>query len=255
MIVFTGTSWHTEYLPIFHDIYNNILMKSKENVIQQKKTGWFGIPLYKSTQASPWYPMQCTYVFLVHLVVQLSKVNYAFSLEHYIGCRWLSFVLFVALLLHCFCIKRFSLPVWTCFYTREKNFCKTWFQVGMELKKVPKQGRDERTQEDYPASAKIHTRCSVVFLRSFISAFFYTFFSSIPTWNQVLQKLFSLVPVLFRGFLNQLLITCRRQTHYRAGDEPVLRRRRTRWKRAFKLKPHTHTHIHTASYQRLPYRP
>ena len=34
-------------------------------------------------------------------------------------------------------------------FTREKSFCKTCFQVGMELKKVQKQGRDEKTQEDY----------------------------------------------------------------------------------------------------------
>ena len=49
----------------------------------------------------------------------------------------------------------------------KKSFCKTWSEVGMEPKKVQRQGRDERTQEDYPTSAKIHTRCRVVFLRSF----------------------------------------------------------------------------------------
>ena len=37
----------------------------------------------------------------------------------------------------------------------------------MEPKKVQKQARDERTQEDYPTSAKIHTRCRVVFWRLF----------------------------------------------------------------------------------------
>ena len=37
---------------------------------------------------------------------------------------------------------------------REKSFCKTSFRVGMELKKVHKQGRGERMQEDYPKSAK-----------------------------------------------------------------------------------------------------
>ena len=62
--------------------------------------------------------------------------------------------------------------------TREKSFCKTWFQVGMELKKVQKQGRDERTQEEYRTSAKISTRCRVVFLRSFISALFLYLFSA-----------------------------------------------------------------------------
>ena len=54
------------------------------------------------------------------------------------------------------------------------------FKLGMELKKVQKQGRDERTQEDYPTSAKIHTRCRVVFLRSFISALFLYFFQLHP---------------------------------------------------------------------------
>ena len=36
---------------------------------------------------------------------------------------------------------------------REKSFYKTSFQLGMGLKKVKKQGRDEKTQEDYPTSA------------------------------------------------------------------------------------------------------
>ena len=46
----------------------------------------------------------------------------------------------------------------------------------MELKKVQKQGRDERTQEDYRTSAVYFCRCTVVFLRSFISALFLYFF-------------------------------------------------------------------------------
>ena len=54
------------------------------------------------------------------------------------------------------------------------------FKLEKELKKVQKQGRDERTQEDYPTSAKIHTRCRVVFLRSFISALFLCFFQLHP---------------------------------------------------------------------------
>ena len=33
---------------------------------------------------------------------------------------------------------------------QKKSFCKTSFQVGMDVKKVQKQGRGERTQEDYP---------------------------------------------------------------------------------------------------------
>ena len=54
------------------------------------------------------------------------------------------------------------------------------FKLGMELKKVQKQGRDERTQEDYRTSAKIHSRCRVVFLRSFISTLFLYFFQLHP---------------------------------------------------------------------------
>ena len=33
----------------------------------------------------------------------------------------------------------------------EKSFCKTSLQVGMDLKNVKKQGRNEGTQEDYPS--------------------------------------------------------------------------------------------------------
>ena len=39
-------------------------------------------------------------------------------------------------------------------------------KLGKELKKVQKQGRDERTQEDYPTSGVYFCRCRVVFLRS-----------------------------------------------------------------------------------------
>ena len=53
-------------------------------------------------------------------------------------------------------------------------------KLGMELKKVQKQGRDERTQEDYPTSAKVHSKCRVVFLRSFISTLFLYFFQLHP---------------------------------------------------------------------------
>ena len=53
-----------------------------------------------------------------------------------------------------------------------KSFSKTSFQLRIELKKGRKQGRDEKTQEDYPTSAKIHSKYRVVFLRSFISAVF-----------------------------------------------------------------------------------
>ena len=38
-----------------------------------------------------------------------------------------------------------------------KSFCKSSFQLGMGLKKVQKQGRDERTHKDYPRFAKKYT--------------------------------------------------------------------------------------------------
>ena len=52
----------------------------------------------------------------------------------------------------------------------------------MELKKVQKQGRDERTQKDYPTSAVCLCRCTcrVFFLRSFISVLFLYFFQLHP---------------------------------------------------------------------------
>ena len=62
----------------------------------------------------------------------------------------------------------------------EKGFNKTSFHIGMSLKKVRKQGKDERTQEDYPTSAKItadvgKSSCVLSSLSSFS-----TFFRSIP---------------------------------------------------------------------------
>ena len=79
--------------------------------------------------------------------------------------------------------------------TREKSLWKTWFQLGMGLKKVQKQGRDERMQGDYPISALYFCRCQVVFLRSFISALFLYFSQPhyIPNWNKVLQNLLCLI--------------------------------------------------------------
>ena len=63
----------------------------------------------------------------------------------------------------------------------------------MELKKVQKQGRDERTQEDYPISGVYFCRCRVVFLRSFISALFLNFFQLNPYLKSSLTETFSLV--------------------------------------------------------------
>ena len=112
-------------------------------------------------------------------------------------------------------------------YTREKKFLWNFISSRDGAEKSTEQGRDERTQEDNPTSAKIHSRCRVVFLRSFISALFLYFFSSIPTWNQVSQKLFSLVSVFFQGFLNQPLIRNERVTvsetnALRAGENTLV---------------------------------
>ena len=71
-----------------------------------------------------------------------------------------------------------SVPAQFGYCTREKvlqNFVSS--RDGPE--KVQKQGRNERMQEDYPTSAKIQSRCRVVFSRFFISALFmYIPFSS-----------------------------------------------------------------------------
>ena len=50
----------------------------------------------------------------------------------------------------------------------------------MELEKVQKQARDERTQEEYPTSGVYFCRCRVVFWHSFISALFLYFFQPHP---------------------------------------------------------------------------
>ena len=75
----------------------------------------------------------------------------------------------------------------------KKSSVKLDFKLGMELKKVQKQGRDERTQEDYPTSAKIHTRSRVVFLSSCVLSSlpcFCTFFSSIPNLKSSFTETF-----------------------------------------------------------------
>ena len=59
--------------------------------------------------------------------------------------------------------------------------------------KVQKQGRDERTQEDYRASAVYFCRCTVVFLHSFISALFLYFFQLHPYVKSSFTETFSLV--------------------------------------------------------------
>ena len=63
----------------------------------------------------------------------------------------------------------------------------------MELKKGRKRGREETTQEDYPTFAKIHSRCQVVFLHSFLSALFRPFFSSILKGSSIIISIFTSV--------------------------------------------------------------
>ena len=84
----------------------------------------------------------------------------------------------------------------------------------MGLKKGQKQGRDEETQEDYPTFAKNTQQMYIVGYSSCVLLSlpcFCPFFRPILTWNEVLQRLFPLVCVLFWGFLNHL--PNRRQTH------------------------------------------
>ena len=91
---------------------------------------------------------------------------------------------------------------------------------------------------------------------------FLYFFWSIPTWNEVLQKLFFPGFCSFWGVFNQLPIeliwsllptseydTTLQTNAFTAGDECVLCWRRICWKCVFEFQPHTHTH--TASHQWL----
>ena len=57
----------------------------------------------------------------------------------------------------------------------EKRFHRTSFQLGMDQK----QGKDERTQEDYPTNAVYFCRCRVVLCPS-LSALFLSFFQVHP---------------------------------------------------------------------------
>ena len=62
----------------------------------------------------------------------------------------------------------------------------------------------ERTQEDYPTSAKKLSRCRVVFMHSFISGSFLYFYHVHLCLKWSLTEPFSLVSALSWGFLNQL---------------------------------------------------
>ena len=129
----------------------------------------------------------------------------------------------------------------------------------MDLKRGQKQGRDERTQENYLTYAKIHSRWRVVFWRSFICLAFCPFFRPILNRNEVLQKVSSLVFVLFRGFFKppskqktntfivletitftwRTNVLCASDKRFSAGNEHV------------QTSASLHTHSYTCSYQWL----
>ena len=64
-----------------------------------------------------------------------------------------------------------------------KSFCKTSFQVGMNPKKVQKQGRNERTRENYPTPTVYFFFTNVGWSSHILSSqpCCRTFFGSIPT--------------------------------------------------------------------------
>ena len=64
--------------------------------------------------------------------------------------------------------------------TEEREFNLTSYHLRIELIKGQKQGRDERTQQEYPTSVAHLWKCRVVFLCSFISALFLSFFQGHP---------------------------------------------------------------------------
>ena len=43
-------------------------------------------------------------------------------------------------------------------YTRRKSLCRTLFEVGIDLQKVQKQGREENMREDYPNTERWQKR-------------------------------------------------------------------------------------------------
>ena len=73
-------------------------------------------------------------------------------------------------------------------------------------------------QEDYPTAAKIHSRCRLVFLGSFISALSLYSFQLHPYLKSsfIVPSLFS----FFTGFLNQLLI--RRRTRFKLDTNTII---------------------------------
>ena len=137
----------------------------------------------------------------------------------------------------------------------------------MKVKKDWKKAWNEGSQENYPIYICQNTqqmymyKYRVVFLH--LKLCFFTFFMSIPTWNEALQILFSCFSTLLCGNFqikykhvycagDEFGIGDERIWPWRwtlslkntsPGDEP------TRWKRTFELYSHTHTQIATSDFQ------
>ena len=128
----------------------------------------------------------------------------------------------------------------------------------MGLKKVQKQGKDERTQEDYQTSAKVHSRCTLVFF--IIPLCFVSVLSSGSSLTEMkFSKKISLVSVFFGGFLNHL--SKRRITHLLSWSQTLLAwGANTLWAsdkhfitgdEQIEKECSNFSHTHRASYQRL----
>ena len=71
--------------------------------------------------------------------------------------------------------------LWWHYSTKEKSFCETSLQVGTGLNRSTKQSRNEITQEDYPTSAKICSRCTVGSLPACFHLFCFVILGAAPS--------------------------------------------------------------------------
>ena len=91
-------------------------------------------------------------------------------------------------------------------YTREKCFCKTLFQLGMDRKKdrdtaeMKERRKTTRYLQKYTADIGYYPMSAVYFCFLSSLSCFRPLFRSITNRNKVSQKLFSTVSVVFRGF-------------------------------------------------------
>ena len=105
-------------------------------------------------------------------------------------------------------------------------------------------------------SAKMHCRCRVVFFRSFISYLVSVLFQVHPYLKWSLQKPFSLVSLLFGGFLNQL--PNRKRMHLLCWRRTLLAMETNAFRPEDERVENTlsnFSHAHSYSYKRLPNRP